>query len=808
MNDIRYGIRLLLKQPGFTAVVVLTLALGIGANTTVFCWMQAMVLHPYPGVAQGERMVVLTTTRGATMWDTVSYPDVKDFGELKQIFTGVIASQFTPANVTVNGHALWTYGQITTANYFDVLGVRALLGRTFLPEEDQKPGGNPVLVLSEGFWRREFAGDPGVIGKSIELNRHSFTIVGVVPAAFHGTMSGLKFDFWAPLSMHQEVAHFGSLIYRADHWLHTQARLQPGVSIPRAQAAVDTLARHIADAYPDSSKDTGERVLPLWRSPYGGQSIFLPVLSILSVVSLGVLLIVAANVASLLLARAAGRQREIAVRLALGAGRARLIRQLLTESVLLATLGAVGGALLATWSGPVFGLFMAPTHLPIGYEFHPNAQTFGFAALLALGAAVVFGLAPALQASSPNVNRALKEGGRGSTTGARGHRLRGALVVSEIALALLLLIGAGLCLKGFQRARQVDIGFDPNHILVAGVRLGIAGYSEAATKVFYRQLRERLLATPGVEAAALASWQPLGFEGGSTTTIDVEGYQRSPGEDVSIQTCLLSPGYFALMRIPILKGRDFAISDDQKSARVAIVNEVTASRYWPGQNALGRKFKVNHDEITVVGVVKTGKYRSLNEPPRPFLYFPYDQNIGDLNTGVSIRTTGDPVAFAGAMREAIHGLDPGVDAWVTVTMNDYIQAAFMSQRMAAALLAALGGVALALAALGIYGLMAYVVSQRTHEIGIRLALGAQRTDILKLIVGQGATLGAVGVLFGFGGALATTRWLASFLYGVSPYDGLIFVGVALLLGVICLASSYLPARRATRVDPMIALRDE
>ncbi len=807
-QDIRFGLRMLGKNPGFTAVAVLSLAIGIGSNTTIFCWIQTVLLNPLPGTANPDQLVVLASTHGTTTYDTVSYPDLKDYAGLKDVFSGVIGSQITPALLSVNGRSEWIFGQIATANFFDVLGVRPLKGRTFLPEEDTKPGGHPVMVISYGLWQGRFGGDARIVGKTVELNHHAFTIVGVAPPDFKGTMGALHFDFWAPLMMHEEVAHFGTLDVRRDRWLHTQARLQSGVSIERAQVAASILARQLEQAYPREDREIGVKVLPMWKAPYGGQALMLPVLQILIVVSGVVLLIVAANVANLLLARATSRQKEIAIRLALGAGRTRLIRQLLTESVVLALVGGAAGVLLAYWAVDLFRFFLPNTHLPIGYTFKVNYQTLGFTFLLALATGVIFGLVPAFQTVRTDLHDTLKEGGRSPSTGSAHHGMRAALVVAEVALALLLLVGAGLCIKGFDRALQLDPGFDPNNVLAAGLRIGASGYDQQTGLIFYRKLHQRLTELPGVVDAGLASWLPLGFEGGPGAAVDPEGYVRSPNEDVTVPYAILSPDYFATMHIPILEGRDFTDQDDQKAQAVAIINDNFAKRFWPGQDPIGRRIKTVGRTVTVVGLVKSGKYRSLNESPRPFIYFPYQQGVWDLNLGVVLRTKGDPASMIGALRQTIHELDPGVEVWASLPMTDYIKAAYLAQKITATLLIVLGLTALLLASIGIYGVMAYMVNQRTQEFGIRLALGAQSHDVLELVMRQGMILTLIGVVIGLGGAFALTRALSSFLYGVSPFDPLTFVGVAVALGIVTLIACYLPARRATRVDPIVALRYE
>ncbi len=807
-QDVRFGLRMLIKNPGFTAVAVLSLAIGIGANATIFCWIQTVLLNPLPGTADPDRLVVLCSTHGTTTYDTVSYPDLKDYAGLKDVFAGVIGSQITPALLSTNGRSEWIFGQIATANFFDVLGVRAIRGRTFLPDEDTKPGGHPVMVISSGLWQRRFGGDPKIVGKAVELNRHSFTIVGVAPPDFEGTMSAVRFDFWAPLMMHEEVAHFGSLDVRNDRWLHTQARLQPGVSLGKAQAAASMMARQLEQAYPKEDREIGLRVLPVWKAPYGGPPVLLPVLQILIAVSGLVLLIVAANVANLLLARATSRQKEIAIRIALGAGRMRLIRQLLTESVVLALIGGAAGVLMANWAVDLFMFFIPNTHLPIGYTFKVNYETLAFTILLALITGIVFGLTPAFQAVRTDLHDTLKEGGRSPSAGSTHHGMRAALVVSEVALALLLLIGAGLCIKGFDRAVQMDPGFDPNNVLVAGLRIGASGYTEKTGLVFYRQLHQRLTELPGVVEAGLASWLPLGFEGGPGTAVGPEGYVRMPNEDVTVPYAILSPGYFAAMRIPILKGRDFTDQDDQNAQLVAIVNDNFAKRFWPGLDPIGRRIKTYGRDLTVVGLVKSGKYRSLNEAPRPFIYFPYQQGVWDLNLGVVLRTKGDPASMIGPLRQLIHELDPGIEVWAGLSMTDYIKAAYLAQKITATLLIVLGITALLLASMGIYGVMAYMVNQRTQELGIRMALGAQSYDVLKLILRQGMILTLLGVAIGLVGAVFLTRALSSFLYGVSPLDPLTFVGVAVVLGLVTLVACYIPARRATSVDPNAALRCE
>lgn len=811
MTLLRSAWRQLIRAPGVTAIAILSLALGIGANSVVFCWIETILLRPLPGVRDGGEMVALLSTHRGAVLHTVSPPDIASYAELDDVFAGVIGSQITPACLTIDGESEWLYGQIVTANFFDVLGVRTLpgLGRTFLPEEGTSAGAAPVLVLSESFWQRRFHRDPSVIGRSVDLNRHSFTIVGVVPAEFHGTMSGLVADFWAPVTMHREVAGFGSLHHRGDRWLHTQARLRPGVDLDQARAAVDVKARQLAAAYPEN-RDVGVAVVPLWQAPYGGQAIFLPALRILATVGVVILLIVAANVANLLLARATARERETAIRLAIGAGRGHLIRQWLTESLLLAIAGGVLGLLLTTWASVLFEVFMPETPLPAGYDFAISGRVLAFTAVITLATAVVFGLAPALHAAKSNLNDVLKQGGRTGSAGGRAARLRGALVVAEVALALVLLVGAGLCLAGFRNARAIDPGFDPRHTLVAGLRIGMNGYDESTAPAFFQRLRQRLAAAPGVEHVALASWLPLGFEGGPSVGLAIAGYTPAPHEDMDVSYSVISPDYFATLRIPLLAGRDFTDQDDTASRPVAIINETMAQRYWPGRNPIGRHFSFERgaNQLEVVGVARDGKYRQLNEASQPFFYLPSRQNTWELNLSVILRTTGDPRALAGTLRKEIAALDPQVTVWATLPMIEYVEAAYLVNRIAMALLSVLGLLALALAAMGIYGVMAYAVGRRVPEIGIRMALGAAPGDVSRLVIRDGLRLLGLGLALGATGAWFAGNGLAHALPGVSAHHVPTFAGVALLLTLVTVFASWLPARRAARVDPLVALRQE
>lgn len=813
-QDVRFGLRTLWRNPGFTATAALMLALGVGVNTMVFCWLQTIVLHPLPGVAQPSRLVsLIQADAGGALSSRISYPDFRDISSLQRVFAGVAGT--TPADVIleINGRNEWVSARAATANTFDVLGVIPERGRTFLAEEDVGEGGHPVAVISHELWQRKFGRNPNIVGSAAGLNQQLFTIVGVLPAGFNGVTGGGHTDLWAPLSMHDAVLNYGSYSSRSFRWIQPLARLRPGVNEAQAQAALATLSAQLQRAYPESNRGARFEMFPLWRSPFGGQAQFLPVLRILLAVSLGVLLIVAANVSCLLLARSAYREKEIAMRVAIGAGRWQLIRQLLTESLLLA---AFGGFLAWWFARSAAGLltgFAPRIAAAYSYEFRLDAATLGFTLFLTAATAILFGLAPALRSSRAGFLEGLK-GARGSRLGVRHHKALNLLIVSEMAIALVLLVSAGLCLRGFQRARQLDLGFNPHGVLYASLNLVPNGYSAQRAREFDRALRNRLESLPDVVGAAFVNTPPLGPGGTFSGTVDVEGHAAAGSENRLVSFIIASPGYFSAMRIPVVSGRYFTDADDAGRPNVAIVNRTMARRYWPGLDPIGRRFRMAvgiapTDTFTVIGVAADGKYESLNEPSTPLVYVTYPQRpIASLYMNLLVRTRGNPLATVSAVREQIHALDRGVEPLMLQTLDDYIDPAFLPIRVASVLLAILGAAALLLASLGLYGVMAYAVAQRRQEIGIRMALGAQVRDTAALVLKQGLRLATGGAAAGLLVALALTRVLSRFLYGVSPKDPLIFAGAALVLILVALLASYVPARRAMRVDPAIAIREE
>ncbi|PTY07657.1 permease [Opitutaceae bacterium EW11] len=808
-SDLPYAFRQLRKAPALTLVIVLSLGFGIGAVATVVAWLQGIVLQPIAGAAKQSELVAICGNQGGTKGlGNISLVDARDIDEARDIFAGLAVSQISPALLTVGQQTDWSYGQITTANFFEILQVKPILGRTFLPEEDRKPGGDAVLVISERLWKRRFAADPALVGKVVELNRHPFTIVGVVPARFNGSMTGLACEFWTPITMYYEVTtrYNDSLTSRSSRGLHSVARLAPGVPLERAQAAVDTIDARLETAYPKTNRDVHFRVLAYSDCPYGAQALFGQPLRLLLGLSAGLLLMVVANIANLQLSRLSSRQTELAIRVAAGASRWRIARLLLVESAVLAAIGSVLGLVLASWGVDALKLFAPAVQMPLALGGH-----LGGLSLLAAGAAglVCAGLiaaVPMLQVVRGDLTRPLRESARSAGSSVGHHRARSVLVVAELALAIVLLIGASLCGKGFNKARQIEQGLDTRNVLVAPLQIGMSGYTVETGRVFYRQLQERIAAVPEVENVAYTSWLPLGLEGCKGHGVDVPGYVRKPGENPTFEYAVVSPGYFETLRIPLTDGRDFSENDKADAPLVAIVNQAFAEKFWPGQNPIGRTFRAAGRDRTIVGLTPTAKYNQLTEPAHPFFFMPYTQYVPDLDLRLIIRTKGDPAAFTDTVRKVVHDLDRSVELWGPQPLARHVEAVLFPQRTATVLILWLGAVALTLSAMGVYAVMAYAVSQRIPEFGIRLALGAQQRDLVFQVEKQGMKLAATGAAIGLVLAFSVTRLLSSLLYGISPFDPLTFLLVPLALTLVALIACWIPALRAARVDPMEALR--
>ena len=813
-SDVRYAARQLLRSPGFAAVAVASLALGIGANTAVFSWIDAVLLRPVPGVDDRGLVAFETVTpSGETV--TNSYPDFRDYRDRLRLVSGLAMARPNALTVGATGdpdHVERVWGEMVSGNYFAVLSVRPARGRLFLPEEyGDKPDGYPVAVISDGLWRRRFQSDPSIIGRSVMVNSHPLTVVGVAPPAFHGTAPGLAFDLWVPVVMGPRLNGIGEWMLRdrKTRDLRGVARLRPGVAIEQARAEIAGVGRELARAYPYENGGMSATLLPFWQAS-GPQRWLLVPLEILMAACGALLLIVCANLANLLLARAVGRRKELGVRVALGAGRWRLARQLLTESLLLTALGAVAGVPLALGLGRSLAYLLPPSGLPIRLDLQLNASVLAFTLLLAVGAALLAGVYPVLHACRVDLHEALGEAGRGGSATARTRRTRSLLVVGEVALALVTLIGAGLFARSFESARKISPGFDAGGVLVSQFYLEGSGYSLAQRKQFCQRLRERMQAVPGVAAVAYADSVPLGFAGPSWEDLKVEGYVPRRDENMKIPRNVVAPGFFDLLRVPLLAGRDFTEQDDRQTLQVAIVNRAFAERFFPGRNALGRRFWGWGRWFTVVGVAADSKYLEITEKPRPYFYVPFRQVYReDRAVAFYVRSASrDAGAPLPALRREVQRMDPRVGVYDAMPLAEYIGAALYPIRVAAVLLAALGTWCLALAALGLYGVMAYTVSQRTHEVGIRMALGARSGDVLRLVVGQAMLLVAGGLAAGAAAAFALTRLVRGALIGIGPGDPGVFLGAALMLAAVGALASFVPAQRAAGVDPLVALRHE
>ena len=816
IKDIRYGVRMLTKNPGVTLVAVVTLALGIGANTAIFSAVNAFLMRPLAVPSAHELVRPMEMTEDRDITDEFSYPDFLDYRNQATSFTGLAAEDMTQAAISSENQNDVIWGQVVSANYFDVLHVKPIMGRSFHADEDKAVGVGAVVVLSHSFWQRRMGADPNVVGKTVQLNNGVYEVIGVAPDYFHGTKFALSMDFWVPISMAEDLRRNPKILAdRGSHWMNVVGRLKPGVSMEQASAEFAAIAARINAAYPDNrAANTRAKVMGEVDGRFeemGG--VFKSAGAIAMAIAGLILLIACANVANLMLARAAARRKEIGIRLALGANRARLIRQLLTESLLLSLAGGALGLLLAFWVSDLMEGFIPV----LEYNFIPgffalDSRALVFTLVVSLATGLVFGLAPAWQSSNPDVVPVLKGDPEAALRGKRrAFGLRNVLVVAQVALSLVVLVCGGLFIKSFRKAQTMDPGFDNPRGLIVSLSPQLIGYDEEQTRNFYRQVVERVSHVPGVEAAALVRTLPLGDSSNSTGPILKEGETLARGSaGRNIMTTVISPGFFNAMQIPILEGRDFDERDQPKTPRVAIVNQRMAEMLWPGESAVGKRIFIGNesrDSLEVVGVVKTGKYRTLAEDPKPFFYY----SIGQRRPGTMAlvtRASVDPGSLVGAIRSEVEALDRRVPVFGVKTMDQHKTYALWAPNMAASFSLAFGVVAILLSAVGLYSVMAYIVSQRTREVGIRMALGADRADVMKMITRQGMRLAAVGLGIGFLLSLGLARVLSSLLIGVSGYDVTTFIVVPVLLAAVALVACYLPARRATKVDPLIALRYE
>lgn len=811
-SNLKYAVRSLLKTPWLTAVVVITLALGIAANTAVFSWTRGVLLQPLRGVEDAQRLFALEAVAPTGGYIESSYPDFRDYRDSSRSLAGAIAFHDQSLILENENQAERVWAQFVSGNFFDVLGGRPVAGRFFGAEEQvDAPGKHPVAVISDRFWRRHFDSDPQIVGKTISVNRQELTVIGVAPREFSGTIVGFSFDLWVPLAMEPLLRGTGNWAdYRAGRVFRVLARLKTGVSLPEARAEMQTIARRLAQSYPTSNAGIGATLVPIDQASYGVQSLIGKFLKTLLGAGAVLLLIVCANVANLMLVRATTRQKEFSIRLGLGASRLHVIGQLMLESLLLTGLGGLAGVLLAEQMASWLPFFVPATHLPVTLDFPLDSAVLLFTLLISVLVGLLSGLAPALQTIRDSRLSGLKDSGRGAIGGTRSHRLQGMLVVSEVALALVVLIGASLFLESFRNAKRIDLGFDPSHVLLGALNLSDErGYSTEQFTLFTRHVRDRIETLPGVRAVSFAAGVPSAFEQGSSAEVQVDGYVPRRGEDMHVSWNPIGPGYFDVMRIPLIEGRDFTERDDSQSPIVVIVNETFARRFFGGQEPVGRQLRIGGSGFTVVGVVKDIKYRSLGETPQPYFYLSMQQaRERFIGFGLYVRTVGPPLQLLPELRRELRSVDPRWHFLEVFALSDVIATFWFGQKIAAALLGVLGTLALLLAALGLFSVMAYTVSQRTQEIGIRMALGAQTLDVLRPVLGKALRLAMVGVGIGLALSFALTRLVASQLLGVSATDPLTFVGVACLLCAVALAASFIPARRATLVDPLVALRAE
>ena len=810
LQDLRYGLRMLAKSPGFTAIGVLTLALAIGANAAIFSVVKAVLLRALP-FQNADRLVMVRETLKNEGTNPVSLANFRDWQKQNSVFEKMAAYSDAEFIVSGSDHSERIFGEEVTENYFEILGIAAVTGRVFLPEENQTPMRDAVALIGYGLWQRRFGSDPGIVGKQITLNNANFTILGVLPRGFVGLSDSA--EAWIPVVMRDaawpEVAKFDFLHNRGVHWLKAFAVLKPGVSLAQARTEMRTIAGRLSAAYPTENQGRSATVLAA-KDVYV-RNFRSPLYVLFGAVGF-VLLIGCANVANLVLTRTAYREREIAVRISLGAGRARLIRQFVAETLLLSFAGAAAGLLLAEW-----GLGLLVSILPVSFPSFSHVRLDGgvliFTCLLTLGTGVILGLIPAWSAGSDSLSDTLKEGAKGSA-GVHARKVGTAFVVTEIAMALVLLAGAGLLIKSLTRLLGVNPGFRPDHLLT--MRFYVPKALDANTRArFGPELADRLAALPGIESAAVTFIDPFVW-GGFSRGFTLEGHAAiSPTEQDSVYYQEIGPNYFRTMGIPLLAGRDFSMRDRADAPRVVMVSEAFARRFWPGENPIGKRIKYGPANSTepwmeVAGVAGNIKFESLRQDPdaQPVFYGPLMQSEVIENMSVIVRTRAAPETMIAPLRDAIRKINAEVPVYNIATIDERMRADSAETRSYTVLMGLFAILALGLSGIGIYGVMAYAVTRRVHEIGIRMALGAQRRDVFQLIVGRGIWVALAGVACGLCGAVALTRAMAGLLYDVTPTDPAILAGVSVLLSLATLLACYAPARRATRVDPLVALRHE
>jgi len=809
IQDFRYGLRQLWRSPGFSVLAFLCLTLGIGANAAVFSWMEGILFRPYPAVTHQERLFAVGgTVQGQSGGDFLSWPDFLDLRRNCTLCEDAFVTSITGSTLNIGDHAEVTTGSIVSANYFDAIGVHPVLGRGFEAGEDVGSNSRPVVIISHQFWRNRFKGDPQIIGKTQRLKNVPHTIIGVAPEGFYGTFVGRAIQFWVPASM-EETFHGGGykLEDRGARWIESYVRLKPGASRAQAQQQISALAARLQNDYPASNRGRGIKLWALWETPFNHAGELLPILEVMVAVVAFVLLIACANVGNLLLVRSFVRRHEISVRVAMGASRVRLVKQLLTEGLILSALGTAGGLLVAYVCRHALVLLL-PTGVGAGMYLpgQMDARVIAMSVGVCLLVTFMVGIIPAFQTRQLDVAAPLKADSS-SVVGARGRAwMRSALVIFQVSLSFILLVGAALLLESLQRIRTASPGFSTTSVAVTGVSLVAAGYDVPRARTFQNELIDRLSGLPGIQSAAFAAVTPLGYMSYPSSPIAVDGYQPSPDEQPEVEYNPVGPDYLATLGIPLLSGREFAPSDDDNAPLVAIVNRTMMMRYWRGQDPIGLRLQVKGRWARVVGVAADSKYESMAETPKPFFYVPLGQDSSrepDLN----IRTTQSLESTVAAVFREVHALDQNLALYETITLQEQVNRATSPQLVAVTLVSILGGLALVLAAVGLYGVMSYAVAQSSRELGLRMALGARADTLLRLILSRGLRLTAAGILLGTVAALVLTRSLGQLLYHVSPQDPVVFGSAFAVMTATAISACLLPAWRAARTDPARVLRD-
>jgi len=807
-QDLRYGLRQLRRSPGYSALAILCLTLGIGANASVFSWVEGLLFRPYPLVAHQERLVALAGNSNDEEATETSWPDLLDLQRNCTLLDSLIVTKITGATLNIGERADVKTGSIVSTNYFDAIGVRPMMGRGFEPGEDSGRSAHPVAVISYQLWKDRFNGDPQIVGKTQRFNDVVFTIVGVAPKGFYGTFVGWAMNFWVPASMEEAFEGGGyKLDDRGARWAEAYVRLKPGVTRQQAQQEISAVASRLEAAYPATNRGRGLKLWPLWQTPFNNARTLRPTLEIMLAVVAFVFIIACANVSNLLLVRSLARRQEMTVRLAIGAGRGRLLKQLLTEGLLLSAIGAAGGMLVAHWCRHALALLLpARSGTAMYLPGEMDSRVLALSAGVCLIATLIVGLVPAFQARNVDLASALRAGSAG-VVGARGAAwLRSSLVVLQVCLSFVLLVGAGLLMQSLHKVRTTSPGFSTSRVMDTAVSLVAAGYDVPRAKVFQDQLMDRVRSLPGVESTAYATITPLGYSTYSETPIGVDGYEPQRREQPTVEYNQVSPAYFQTLGIPIISGREFTRADDENALSVAIVNKTMAARYWRGQDPVGQRLKMKDKSVLVVGVAADSKYESMGESPKPFFYVPLRQDF-EREPSLYIRTVQPPQTIVAALTREVRALDANLALYETITLQEQVDRSTSPQLVAVTLVAILGGLALLLASVGLYGLMSYAVSQSRRELGLRMALGAGAFNVLRMVISRGLTLTAAGILVGVAMALAMTRMLGGYLYNVNPRDPLAFGSGFAVMTITAIAACLLPAWRATRTDPARALRN-